>query len=154
MLHQHHGALGGEFEDQIHHRLGLFRRHPSRRLVEQQQAWIGGQRHGDFQRALFTMRHRAGGAVASIRQAHNGQQRIRLVGQFRQGGAWFPDLIARHQRLQRHPHVFMHRQLREDIGDLKGFGDAEGGEFMLRGAGDIASLEDNPTLAGREGTGE
>ena len=53
----------GEAQDEVHHLSRLLGAHPGGRLVEEQEARAGGERHGDLQRALLAMGEFAGEAV-------------------------------------------------------------------------------------------
>jgi hypothetical protein len=84
----HHGELVGQREHRVHvvldqqdavvfldgqqqgdHALGFGHAHAGQRLVEQQHLRLGGQRHRDFELALFAVADGAGDAVLAVLQA-------------------------------------------------------------------------------------
>ena len=65
-----------------------------------------------------------------------------------------PDVEAGAHRLRGDAHVLEHAELRKEVGDLEGLGDAAMGETVLRQAGDLLAPKDDLALARREGAGQ
>jgi hypothetical protein len=70
VLDQQHGALALQAAQQLDHALALLDAHARHRLVEQQQAGIGRQRHGDLELALLAVAQGGGERTGAIAEAH------------------------------------------------------------------------------------
>ncbi len=123
-------------------------------VVEQEQARLAGECHGDLKAPLLAVRQVFGDGVAPVGKVDELQEPFRLVHQLGMGFAPGPQGEARMERLHGDADVFQHAQLGEEVGNLERLGDAEVGKPVLRQTGDLGVLEPDPAIAGRKSAGE
>ncbi len=120
VLDQQHRMAVGELADQGAHHLPVGFRQPGQRLVEQEQAGIGGECDGDFQQAALAVAEICASVGGAILQSDGGEQRpgarvevVIAVGVAPQAPA--PPVL----RLHRDPDVLERREVGEHAQDLE-----------------------------------
>ncbi len=138
--------------------LDLLRVHAGRRLVEQQQLGLGGERAGKLQPALLAERQVGGEVVALVGEAGELQQ-------LADARAVVLEAVepARHHRLRcalavavlRHPQVLPHSELAEEADVLEGAGDRPSDdERVARQPGHVAPVDHDAAGGRRQEAGD
>ena len=117
---QQRAALGDR-ADQLHDVGRLLARHAGRRLVQQQDLRIGGERHADLERALLGVGEVAGEVVAPPGQAQLLEVLVDLGVDRREPAAPGRNSVKRWPMPPHHrdAQVLRHAHAREDVGDLE-----------------------------------
>ena len=149
MLDEHDGPARRQRADELHRLVRLLGAHAGGGLVQEQQGRIGRQRDPDLQVPLLAMREMGGQVCRLRRQAHRPEDRERSLAAVRESVRARPEVERAAVALHGHPHVLQHGQMREDIRDLVGLGDAQAGHAMLGQPGDVAPVEPHPSRGGR-----
>ncbi len=159
VLDQHHRDAGlGHFLDQVVDLGGLGRVEPGGRLVEQQQARLGGQRAGDLEPLQRAVGHGVGIGADIARQPDETHQFCCPVGH--------RGIAARDARQPQHGRqeavvamavhadhdVLQRRHVEEDLQVLEGARHAESGHAVRRAGGDVVTVEQHAAGIGRVDT--
>jgi hypothetical protein len=139
--------LLGEPADDTHQVLAHRRRQPDRRLVEQQERRVGGQRPDDLDHALLAAGQIAHELVLERLDAHQRQKLAGAVHRLRLGAMRLGQ--AEHQAeeaaadlgMKDDQHVFQHRHLAEQAAVLEGPAHAARRDLVRRHAVDALALE-------------
>ena len=148
MLDEHHRDLLGlpELPDLVDHAPALFGAHAGGGLVEQQHLGIEHQRQRDIEQLLVAMRQRRRGPVAL---AGEPEQFHRVLGAIAGFGQRKPSMHHAGAALigaDGGQHRLLHRERRENAGDLEGAADAVAHDLGRRAPGQIDAIEQD--LAG------
>src|SRR5262245_11259841 len=142
-----------QFADLADRALGLRRAHAAGRLVEQEEARRGDQRHADLEQRDVTIGERAGLASGERGKPDLLERALDLL-----GGAAI--MCGRAERVEEalpgvagDPQVLRHRKLREHALDLQRAFDAEPADLVRLEPGDLATVEEDPAGVGREQAG-
>src|SRR6266487_896404 len=141
-------TVEGDPADQRRRLLRLARRHPRRRLVEEQQGRLGGEGKADLQVALLPVREVLGelvpprGQAEGTQELHDGPFDVRKLPERRQ--------TARdgHARLRGHAHVVVHGDAGKDVGDLERLREAPPVDDLGPESRDLLAPEDDPAGGG------
>ncbi len=125
----------------------LLRVHAGRRLVEEQQRRLRGQRPGDLQPSLRPVGQVLGQLAGVAPEAHVLQQRqapvahVLLLARGSRRAQHDPEHAALRAAVPAHHDVLQRRHLVEEADVLEGARDAQPGDLRREHAGDLATLE-------------
>ena len=141
----------GELLDQLAERLHRPHPEPARRLVEEEQLRLPGQRHADLEQPALAVGKVTGGHSLATGQPDQADDLRRPVLRLAHGAGGRPAIEApRPHGGHRHPHVLEHRVVVEEVQNLKGAADSQARPAVRGQAGDVPPLEADRARVGRE----
>ena len=141
VLDDEDGPPLGEGADEHHGRVRLLGAHARRRLVEEEQGRLGREGDGDLEVTLLAMGEKGGHALGLLAEAHRIEDNPGALPRRAQTIGSRPEVEGVRIPLRGHAHVLEHAEMRKDIGDLVGLGDAEPGHRVLRQPRDLPAFE-------------
>src|SRR5919201_10993 len=146
VLDEKHRAAGADVTDQRDGALDVLQAHAGRRLVEEQDLWLKGERESELEGALLSVGEAARGARRDVGEADLTEDRHRPTAVARDRALRRPEVKAdRIGDVQRKHDVLQRGALIEEAGDLERAGDAHAADAVRGQAGDVeAERVDGP----------
>ena len=142
--------------DALDQRDGLARlrgRHPRRRLVEEEQVGLTGQREPQLELLLVAVREEAAHLAGLVLEADGLEHGVGFVAKETLDPREEAQATAA-VRDERRLHVLEHGEPREDVGALERAADAEPADVVRRQAGDVAPVQDDGAGVGAQVAGD
>ena len=128
--------------DQLDELRHVLHRHARHRLVEQEDALVGGEEHRELELALVSVRQHPGGPPFAVGEPDPLDRPGRTRDRVPDGGRAPPDPHRpAHRSLRRQAHVLVRRQQRKDVRDLERAADPRLRTPVGRLLGDVDAVE-------------